>query len=589
MFTAIVGILNLGMLTGFKTKVLLEFKEVFDEEPLSFETYLDGISREKMLMIGAHFLGFNNRKSQFDGNKEFLGMYFSEENSEIGNKIYSKINELEKDGNEVVIVNSLTSLQLFEYCFENLGDKNTKNNRELEVDVFKAYTLLTQMNTEKDQVAFSSTSDLKEKRFEALVLAQSFPYSDVLNYNLIESFICEMVKSIYLLEFLKSNKETKKIYEAFLRRFECQTHEEYLKRLIPLGVSIISNEKEGYLDIEIPKDDNFKQNCEFINKLTVLDNEQITDIDFRNIRTKPLYRVEEGRYRVIFGLFVIEKIFKGLYFILRDINSSLPKDKRIKDFRGFYCDYFSEKTLLYEILKQTYRKKYIQFTGSEMKQSGFDAEPDYYIRNGNYLYLFESKDTLIAVDKKKSRDYNQIKAAFKEKFYFEEKDGKISNKAVLQLINNIRKTLAMKLPFDKQYKAGSIKIYPILIIHDAQYNLVGLNNLVNNWFKEELVKIEKQGFDTSNVKNITIIDIDTLIIFMDFFKQNTLSLNRIIDQYHNFIKLNTKKTYRSQEEVNEQVKKTVIPFSNFLNNYAHDKRMSRMPSILIDKGFTLFK
>lgn len=42
------------------------------------------------------------------------------------------------------------------------------------------------------------------------------------------------------------------------------------------------------------------------------------------------------------------------------------------------------------------QKNIFKKSGEEIKNTyNIDAEPDYYIRNGNKIYLFESKDILI--------------------------------------------------------------------------------------------------------------------------------------------------------------------------------------------------
>ena len=579
------------MKTGVQQKTILEFREVFEEEAKPLGVYLKGISRAKMLMVGAHFLGFDNRKSKFHNHKEFFSMYFCAENNALANSIYKQVVKLETDGQaSIIIVNALSSLQLFEHCFENLDETDTQTNAEIEVNLFKAYLFLNQLNTEKDSIASKSCKALGvEFQFAGMTLAQSFAYSDIENYNLAETFTCQFVKAVYLFEFLSTHKDTEKLLEEFLKRFACKTWKDYIKKLVPIAASVIQNEKEGHLDIVVAKDENYETNCSFIEKLIVLDNEPITDIDFRIIRTAPLYKVEEGRYRIIFGLFVLEKIFKGLYFLLRDVNSTLSKADKKKDFRSFYCDNFSEQTLLYQVLKDTYNGKYLEFTGAEMKASGIDAEPDYYIRRGNYVFPFESKDILITAETKTSRDFNLISEAFKSKFYFEDVGVKISNKAVLQIVKNIGRILRMEMPFDNVYKARSLRIYPVLVIHDQQYNLVGLNIFVNEWFVAEIQKLKDTGVDVDRVEKLTIIDIDTLIYYQDVFMSRKLILDKVIDEYYHFITLDKKRKYRDKPHLNEYIKRSIIPFSIFISQFSHAKGLGKTPAIFLKKAGTLFE
>ena len=252
-------------------------------------------------------------------------------------------------------------------------------------------------------------------------------------------------------------------------------------------------DKDSYVNLKIdPNDDSYEWKCTFIERLTAQN--EIKDIDFRILRSHPFFKIEAGEYCVVYGYFLLELIYKGVYFKLNELNNQLSQEDKIKGFRAFYCDHFSERTLLYNVLFDVYAKKYIQKSGEEIKNTyKIDAEPDYYIRNGNKIYLFESKDILIPSDAKISNDYIKITAELKKRLYYEEKgDGSISKKAILQLLHNIKKLLKKNAEWDSCYKENRVKIYPIIILHDNIYNCPGINDLVNQWFIGELEKIKDE-------------------------------------------------------------------------------------------------
>jgi hypothetical protein len=298
----------------------------------------------------------------------------------------------------------------------------------------------------------------------------------------------------------------------------------------------------------------FENSCRFIEKLNVDESEILNDYDFKKIRSKPFYKVEQGIYRIIYGLFVIELIHKGVFFKLNEINNGLKDGDKIKNFRSLYCDDFSEKYLLYKLLNSIYKNRYIEFSGEQIKQFGIDSEPDYYIRNGNNLFLFESKDILINASIKSSYDFNLYEPEFKKKLYFELKKEKVDKRAVLQLINNIQNVLTKQFQFDTNYKTHSLYIYPILILHDHQFNIAGLNLMVNSWFQIELAKLKEKGLVIDKVKPITIIDIDTIIFHQDLFRDRILKLNLVIDEYFKFITFDTKRKYLNEEHLKKYAK-----------------------------------
>ncbi len=200
-------------------------------------------------------------------------------------------------------------------------------------------------------------------------------------------------------------------------------------------------------------------------------------------------------------MFVLELVHKGLFFKLSEINRSLSKEEKVKgDFRGFYCNEFSEKYLFYKIVNTIFNNRYIEYSGSQIKVFNIEAEPDYYIRNGNKIFLFESKDILINKSIKPTYNFSKYEPEFKKKLYFEENKGKIENKAVLQLTINIERILKMELPIDTRYKHRSIFIYPIIVLHYHQFDIAGLNVIVNSWFAYELNLLKIKGLNIDRIK-----------------------------------------------------------------------------------------
>src|SRR5690606_38611010 len=159
-----------------------------------------------------------------------------------------------------------------------------------------------------------------------------------------------------------------------------------------------------------------------------------------------------------------------------------------------------------------YSNPNISMSGDEINTQGC---PDYYIRKGSNIMIFESKDFLIPAPVKESCDFEQYEKEFKKSLYYKEKDGKITKKAVLQLIENVRRILDKTNDFDANYDLSRINIYPILITHDNQYDVVGFNNLLNHWFQTELSKLVAEGYRIRSVRPLTVVNIDSLIFHQD--------------------------------------------------------------------------
>mgnify|MGYP006307626269 CR=1 FL=1 len=162
---------------------ILEFEVAFPgEERLSIEQYLAGGSREMILNAAAFFLGFKNQKSKFDDNREFLGMFFRKENNKLANKIYERIKEFEKKGVRIGIINTYSSLNLFEYFFSKPEELETQTQAELEVNLFKAYLALNSEFAEAQSVAFSTAQESDEElKIPMTMFCMQYPVSDKAN------------------------------------------------------------------------------------------------------------------------------------------------------------------------------------------------------------------------------------------------------------------------------------------------------------------------------------------------------------------------------------------------------------------------
>src|SRR5690606_16403625 len=159
-----------------------------------------------------------------------------------------------------------------------------------------------------------------------------------------------------------------------------------------------------------------------------------------------------------------------------------------------YCYEFSEKVLLYKVVPIIYSVKCIRFTGQELADMNISGAPDYYLRKGKDILLFESKDFLIRADLKASFDFDVYEEEFGKTLYYEAlPGGKEKGGAVMQLIASIKRLLSKRFEADTNYFYKDVYIYPIIITHDHQYDTPGLNELVNYWFQEELSLLEEEG------------------------------------------------------------------------------------------------
>ena len=465
--------------------------------------------------------------------------------------------------------------------------------------MFKAYLVLNSEFTQKQSVAFPSAQESDEElKIPMMMFCMQYPVSDKTDYDINQIWVTQVIKSIYLFQFLESHAKTEPLLNAFLAYFNCPTWQEYLKSLLPLTTPAIKSEIEAYTDINVESGDKFEQGCAFIEKLMIQENDELDQNDFLSTRAKPFYKVKDGMYRIIFNLFVVEKIFKGVYFLLRDVNKTLPTASRIKEIKSFYGDEFSEKILCYKVIESIYPGRCIRFSGKELADMKIDAAPDYYVRKGKNILLVESKDFLIVADKKMSFDFNVYEEEFGRVLDYEEMpDGKIKPKAVMQLVNSIRRILKKEFSADTDFHYKEVFIYPVLLTHDHQYDTPGFNELIDFWFQDALSELAKEGLFIHHIKPLSIVNIDSLI-YNQIGLANRIPLHEMLNLYHENKKVEKqrKKNFKSQEEYDKYLEEykqmrmsKLIPFSMFIDKYFRKHGLWKLPPLLELVAPALFK
>lgn len=540
---------------SYSTQILmLRYSDIFESPPEKIDVYLKGVSRPTLLSAAEHFLGFKPTNSENIG--EFLSWYCSPENIRFAETIIEKVHLLEKSQKtKVTLVNPLASLTLYEYCYNQDGLVDSITNIELEQNIFKAYTIINETIDKKEISGKHKYEHLdQEELLIATLLIPNIAKDEFINYNLHNVNICQVIKAITFFKFIE--RERSALLGGFLKKLNVSDWKTLLRELISsTWVLFEEGHQDGRTTIEISNERNNRDwVCGFLDSFIINPSKlSENEYDFISIRNKPFFKAtKEYTYNIVFPLFAIEQIHKGLLFKIWEESKTLnPKE----NFRSFYCDFFSEKALFYSVLNNGLPNNYLKLSGEEIKQRhNIDGEPDFYSRNEDNIFIFESKDILISAEIKHSYDYEAIKNELQKKLLLNEKGRK---KAILQLIDNIHNTLNKTLIYDNEYNRSKVKIYPILVLHERMFNCFGFNKLINHWFKGELEKIKK--VNTKNVRPITVIDIDTFILYQDYFKEGKLKLHKLIDEYHSYTDLSIKVT------TDEAVIDKLISFPSYIS------------------------
>ena len=529
----------------------LEFGNIFPKEnKRAIIDYLKEIPKDILLK----FIGFSTRYPQpnFDS-------FFS--NPEIGVDIYNRVMNYcfnNRIYNKPIVISREASLRIAEIILSHLTEfkaDDTDIDRS-ELNIFKTFLIINEGLNAKDDKKISSGEN-----FEKLVdmsISSSFPLSDLGLYDkndidFYKLLYCTLVRFTYLLDFLKSKEEYKYLEDALCGNFATDNPQALLYQVkYLLGHLLVMKMSGGYVFVVEDK-----------NQILFLDSfvSEIIDedADFTNLRNFPLLKIEDNVYTVIEFFFILDKFTKSTKFVLKDaFNKKHGLPEKDRTFFNFYNTEFSENFLMKNVLDELFPDSlYVK----KKEIDDHNNEPDYYARYKDRAYLFENKDVMIAKGVKGSGDIEKINEALQIKF---NKKGV----GIDQLIHSIKQISNKTFKYDDgANKRNDLVIYPILLVSDRIFMCQGINHRVNAWYRGKL----GNGYTINPlVKDLTIIDIDTLIYWLPFLKQNHKNFRRIIHNHTNKMtdafktKPKSKNPIKVMEFVNRKLDKQLRPISERL-------------------------
>lgn len=250
------------------------------------------------------------------------------------------------------------------------------------------------------------------------------------------------------------------------------------------------------------------------------------NIEWPDLKKRPLYYHEEIGYLIIDKDFLFKHIYRGTFFDLR--STTALKSLDYGDYSTIVSTEVMEKIVLRAILSQLQKK-----AGLLIFDTGPDAGrgvPDAYYRHQQVIFLFESKATIFRDDLATAPNFDDLVDYLQERL-IENEDGK--PKGVGQLIKNIETIVGGGYSFDRSPgTAGKLTIYPILLHNDFQFSLPGINNYLNDNFRSQLKPELQQQAD---IRDLTFINIDWLFD-LSLRDCSLLNLQRYIDRYHELLK-----------------------------------------------------
>ncbi len=537
-------------------QTLLEFDQIFPEE-VSPEilSLLKKVDNDVLLNI----IGFTNTKFQ-------TNYYNFFKNKELQNLIIKKT-EVYLNNNPIIanpiVISRIGALKLAEiilYEKENIFKENKELSYDLqELYLFKSFLLVNKIiNKERKPIVGNNW-------FEELLnfsISYTFPFSDLgLNnsdFEFLKLLFATLIKQDYLIKFLNSDERFTSLKRELAKSFYKKSLEELSTETKYLFGTLIELKFKNLFKLNIRKEESKLF-------LDTLCSEIISiDSDFTNLKNSPLYKLDENLYSIVDYFFVIDKFYKSVKFKLNNIYSKDSKlNSEFGDFFSFYNLYFSEKILMKNVLDEIFINKH--FHKLDLPDLELPNQPDYYVRHNNNIFIFENKDVFISRDIKSSGSIDKIENTLKNKLLI---DGK-RRVGIGQLINHIEYIVNGNFKFDEKVNKKKYNIYPVLILHDRIFETLGLNYKLNIWFQMSIKERLGSQYNTNYIKNLTIIDIDSLIYLTSYFKIRDNNFKDLVSNHLKIMtkhkKVNHKDPLKKIEIANRNISQQLAPISSRVN------------------------
>lgn len=549
--------------------LLVKHSSIFPGEEINVDATLRPFGRKLVLQMVA-VLNATLQRGIKDM-PEQLRSWFGQENPitrDIFHRVFEAYREPLTAREGVHIINDYANLRLSEIAI-TFGEP--EQIPEVSVDekhmaLFKAYLWLNEEYLFKQENISATLPEEHTGLDQAAWMATAtlLSYYDFTYSTGEYIFLAQLIKAKYCFEFLAGYHP--EAFGLYLQELGYGTFMDYANKITPLAMLcttdvITVNAQTGEDVIFLDRYDH---------RADIEENEENSaDYDFLQIRNRPLFKIGEKDYLLLNRSMVINKTYGSIYWDMKGIFMQNPQFGISENkFRQDYTGHFSEEFLVYKLLQKAYgTRKYKQHTGTEMKAVIGDTEPDYYIRNGNKLFLYEVKDSFIVGTCKQSFDVAEIQKELKKKYFGREGSG--HEKAVKQLVTRVRQALVGTYKFDETYQLRGSNIFPILIVYDINVTVPGVERTLMGWFATELEKLDKEmaakDIKGYRVHDLVVLHIDGLVLLSEYLAAGKLTMEELIGNYlARYKKLLKQSEGKTFQEVKANALSSYLSFQHYV-------------------------
>lgn len=321
----------------------------------------------------------------------------------------------------------------------------------------------------------------------------------------------------------------------------------------------------------------------FINSLIINESEILEkDFSLRIYKETPLLKITEDQCVVLdWGLYN-EQLFESIIFDFYH-STRLKEIGQFKDFLHYKNElidkHFYENYLLDKIIKILFPKKHqVKLNEDDLRKMAKKLTPDFYVRDGNDIYLIEFKNSYYPASIDKNSDYEQIKKCIDIKF-------NTNDAGVGQQVKRIKFLVSDSYENNNEGrypKNRNLNIYPILIFSDINFDIPGVGRYLSDSFNSQIDSSTSSVF--KNITPLIFIHVDYFFEHIHLFMKKPSVFKDHLTRFSRFQSAQKKKLPNSPSQFRTN-QKLDLPFSYRIRNLYNYEKRSRE---LLEASFEAF-
>lgn len=517
-----------------ETSVNIAYNDIYDDyEAVNVKDLLQDIPTKMALTLVCHYTGqIHTQEKEPQFQLHAIGDWCRRFDQKTIAKIQQVINKFSgSQTSNFNFINNVSSLHLIEAILENRNDLPVQKDLtpQQEENLFKAYIYFSEKWTKEQELGALKYEDVSAAY---VVLTMMLPYSELFEFK---DFRMQFLKAVYFFKYCEENALFSGYLNAFLEARGIKTWKEYLFNLLSVYVTLLQPDS---LKTVLRFDHNSMDVFNSLETFCVNVDTFKSSLDFLTLRETPIYKNSDNELLFLNVNFLIDKIYHSIIFDFADVlikKGLTYNGKPIKtkpQFFGVFGEEFIEPGLFFKVMQYVFRQKgYVHYSGEKLKQLFGDGTPDYLIIDKTKIYLFEFKNAIFSGPVKYTFDMEKIQAELDKKLV---KDDNGHPKGVTQLVNVIEDMTNGRYKEILNRELSEYSIFPIIVTTDYTFILPVIYSLIAPQFNKILAEKKLEKFNL-NVREATLIDLDSFIKFQDLFIERKLTLNYVLNGYQEFL------------------------------------------------------